>query len=379
MTSYNLSTFTPPGTYGFNSVFMVDNYAIAGSSTDSGLWYSSDYGQTWMQSTPILTINFNSVFMVGTTAIASSSTGGLWYSINSGVNWTQSTNTSGGLISGSFNSVCMSNAYAIAGSSGQGLWYSSTSGQSWTQSTYGSSNSFVSVFILNSYAIAGSSGVGLWSSIDYGVTWTTPIQNNNYSALYMVGNNAIASGSFSLGSLGLLYSANNGINWNVSFNRGYFSSTCMSNIQNADGTYNAIAGAVGAADGILYSVNSGQSLTKSANTTGFFNSVYMVGANAIAASSSGTGLWYSVNSGKNWTQSTTTSGTFESVFINSSLRSIVAANQGIYYSSPSSLVCFKEDAKILTNNGYKLIQDLIKGDLVKTVNHGYKAINMMGK
>jgi hypothetical protein len=44
-----------------------------------------------------------------------------------------------------------------------------------------------------------------------------------------------------------------------------------------------------------------------------------------------------------------------------------------------NVVCFKEDTKILTNKGYKLIQDLRKGDLVKTLKHGYKAIDMIGK
>jgi hypothetical protein len=44
-----------------------------------------------------------------------------------------------------------------------------------------------------------------------------------------------------------------------------------------------------------------------------------------------------------------------------------------------SYPCFKEDSKILTNNGYKPIQDLQKGDLVQTLLHGFKAIVMIGK
>uniref|UniRef100_A0A6C0BUZ9 Hedgehog/Intein (Hint) domain-containing protein n=1 Tax=viral metagenome TaxID=1070528 RepID=A0A6C0BUZ9_9ZZZZ len=43
------------------------------------------------------------------------------------------------------------------------------------------------------------------------------------------------------------------------------------------------------------------------------------------------------------------------------------------------IVCFKEDSKILTNKGYIPIQDLRKGDLIQTVNDGFKAINMIGK
>ena len=41
--------------------------------------------------------------------------------------------------------------------------------------------------------------------------------------------------------------------------------------------------------------------------------------------------------------------------------------------------CFKEDTKILTDKGYIPIQDLQKGDLVKTLLHDYKPIDMIGK
>jgi DNA-binding beta-propeller fold protein YncE len=43
------------------------------------------------------------------------------------------------------------------------------------------------------------------------------------------------------------------------------------------------------------------------------------------------------------------------------------------------LVCFKENSKILTDEGYVPIQDLRKGDLVKTLLHDYKPIVMIGK
>jgi len=43
-----------------------------------------------------------------------------------------------------------------------------------------------------------------------------------------------------------------------------------------------------------------------------------------------------------------------------------------------AIPCFKEDTHILTIDGYRLIQDLRKGDLVKTLNHGYVGINTIG-
>ena len=43
-----------------------------------------------------------------------------------------------------------------------------------------------------------------------------------------------------------------------------------------------------------------------------------------------------------------------------------------------SFPCFKEGTKILTNRGYKLIENLRKGDLIKTELNGYIPINMIG-
>jgi len=44
----------------------------------------------------------------------------------------------------------------------------------------------------------------------------------------------------------------------------------------------------------------------------------------------------------------------------------------------NNIICFKEGSKILTDTGYKLVQDLINGDLVKTVSSGFKKIQHIG-
>jgi hypothetical protein len=48
----------------------------------------------------------------------------------------------------------------------------------------------------------------------------------------------------------------------------------------------------------------------------------------------------------------------------------------LYY--PSQVACFNKDTQILTDKGYVLIQNLKKGDLVKTLKNGFKPINMIG-
>jgi len=47
-----------------------------------------------------------------------------------------------------------------------------------------------------------------------------------------------------------------------------------------------------------------------------------------------------------------------------------------FYTSPP---CFKEGTKILTDKGYKLVEELRKGDLVKTVENGFLPIFAIGK
>jgi len=44
-----------------------------------------------------------------------------------------------------------------------------------------------------------------------------------------------------------------------------------------------------------------------------------------------------------------------------------------------NISCFKEGSKILTDKGYKSIEDLRKGDMVKTLKHDFKPIEMIGK
>ena len=46
---------------------------------------------------------------------------------------------------------------------------------------------------------------------------------------------------------------------------------------------------------------------------------------------------------------------------------------------PTQITCFLENSNILTVNGYRPIQELRNGDLVKTLNHGFLPISMIGR
>ena len=396
MATYNSSSATGF----FASVNIYGENAIAGSNNTSnaGLLYSTDGGKTW-ESSDVTEGEFITLSMDGLNAVAGSGSNGIKYSGDGGKTWTSAINTTDPVnpvaMTGRWNAVYIVGLNALAGSgSEKGAFFSIDGGASWKQSldTTDSLNPIPllgyvnAVYIDGINALAGSgSDKGSFYSTDRGATWKQSrfgglLATGYINGVSIVGNNAVgASGS----NLGVLYSIDKGINWIQANNKtdpinpvpmtGYFDFIYMV------GT-NAISGPTG----MWNSIDSGASWSQSVNITGggllidTIKTVYMVGTNAIAGSGSGTGLWHSLNGGVSWRQSNITTGSFNSVFTNSSLRS-VAAGPGIYYSTPSSFVCFKEDTKILTNNGYIAVQDLRKGDLVKTLNHGYKAISMIGK
>jgi hypothetical protein len=55
------------------------------------------------------------------------------------------------------------------------------------------------------------------------------------------------------------------------------------------------------------------------------------------------------------------------------------ANYVIFNANALSYPCFKSDSLILTISGYKRVQNLKKGDLVKTAKNGFLKIDMIGK
>ena len=64
------------------------------------------------------------------------------------------------------------------------------------------------------------------------------------------------------------------------------------------------------------------------------------------------------------------------------LINIVVTNADGSYTATSAftnnIICFKEGSKILTDKGYKLVQELRNGDLIKTVSSGFKKIEHIG-
>ena len=327
-----LDTNSNPITNYIYGVFMVGNNAIAASS--NALWYSSNSGVTW-QVTLSGIINYGPVFMNGTNAIAVGNT--TLYSNDSGLTWNQSLDINNNPFTLRFFSIYMVVNKAIGSTDNtDGIWYSNDYGEHWYQSS-NTTDMFNCLFMASDgiHAIAGSNNeTGVWYSNDSGQNWTRstmPVAPDFYGAVFMVNNNAIA---ISRSGGNPFYSNDFGVTWNTS------------------------------------TIISGQ--------VGSFPVIYMVGNNAIVGSDSG--LVFSKDSGVTWKlASPISSGLFFNVFMVGT--NVIAGgnpvtNQGLWYSS--NYVCFKIDTKILTDKGYIPIQNLKKGDLVKTCLHEYVPIHAIG-
>jgi photosystem II stability/assembly factor-like uncharacterized protein len=77
----------------FREVSLSGSNGIGGSTAD-GLYYTTNFGETWLQSN-IITGYYSRVSLSGSKGIAANISGGLYYTEDSGINWTISNISSG--------------------------------------------------------------------------------------------------------------------------------------------------------------------------------------------------------------------------------------------------------------------------------------------
>lgn len=340
-----------------SSTLYINDSSFSGNNlifgTKTGLWYSSNSGLTIGPSN-ITTGNFVKVSMSGVYGVACNSSGtGLYYTTNSGQTWAQSTN----ITTGNYSSVFIVGLNAIASSTTvAGLLYSSNGGETWSMSNF-STNNYSSLYMDGTNAIAyfilGGSFAGLVYSQNSGQTWALSNKtDNNFPTTFLVGSNGLAGSS---SSTGIFYTSNGGQTWTQS----NINSVSIGSISMSKTSPNAIAGSL-SNTGLYYSSDYGHTWTQSNITTGDYISVFILGTNGLAGSS--TGLLYSADSGQTWTSTNVTK----------SINTIQMASQYNWVGGPASSfytsnICFHSSSMVvLSDYSYKMIKDVKRGDMLLT-------------
>jgi len=241
-------------------------YQVATLST-GGIYYSSNYGQTW-------TLWTSSIVFFGIAMSASGQYGvacayatpfNIYISSNYGQTWT----TTSRALAGASGRVAISASgqyiTAVCQATSQ-IQRSINYGATWT--SVGSSYVWMSVAMSASgqYQLAGSNNAGAtcYYSSDYGANWATSTGAPSSTQLWTL--TMSASGQYAclaVYTAGLYYSSNYGQNWTAS--SGPTNTTVVS--MSASGQY-AIAGTAGISSRYLYySINNGQTWTISSYFT----------------------------------------------------------------------------------------------------------------
>jgi hypothetical protein len=194
---------------------------------------------------------------------------------------------------------------------------------------------------------------------------------NWYNGQWIIGQ------TYSSGSNCLLYSSD-GVTWNLAANHSI----------GTDG--NATARAIAYALPPPTFVGGAPTITSITNTSSSFSVNFTPGANGNPAPST---YYYSLNGGTTYTNanSTTSPILISGVPAGINYRIALIANNSAGNTVPSNISigfipypCFLEGTKILKMNQetddeeYVAVETLRRGDLIKTVSHGYKAIELIG-
>ena len=181
-----------------------------------GIWYSSSYGKSWLQSATAGTIALMwssvAVSANGTFVSATVNGGGIWYSSNSGQTWTSAATT----LAWSSIAVSASGQYQVACVNGASIWYSSTYGQTWTTANTSSlAWSAITISASGQYACATVNGVSIWYSSNYGLSWiSSGVASSAWSAITMSASGQNVSATVNGGSI--WYSTTYGQTWTSS-------------------------------------------------------------------------------------------------------------------------------------------------------------------
>jgi len=179
------------------------------ATSDSGVYRSTDNGNTWSAAKTGLPRDILTINSTGT-MLFDGRDAGVYRSTNHGVTWAPP-NT--GLTNPSVYALLVTGTTLLAGTAGNGVFRSADNGASWTASNAGMATAIIQAFAgSGSNIFAGTRAGGVYRSTDNGSTWTqvnTGLTSLNVLALYFTGSDLY------MGSAGggIFRSSNNGALW----------------------------------------------------------------------------------------------------------------------------------------------------------------------
>lgn len=290
----NTFLITSNGTAGTNGTTPQYQLDVTGSARAAVLQFQDDsvsitkqapldystFGQLWTQSiTPYAMWSSIGISANGQIQIAVVNGGGIWYSSSYGKSWLQSATAGTTALMWSSVAVSANGTFVSATVNGGGIWYSSNSGQTWTSAATALAWSSIAVSASGQNQVACVNGASIWYSLNYGQTWTTA----NTSSLAWSSVAVSASGQYACATVNggsIWYSSNYGLSWTSSgvASSAWSAITMSASGQNVSATVNG--------GSIWYSTTYGQSWTSSGVASSAWNRICMVssGQYQLAAS-----------------------------------------------------------------------------------------------
>ena len=313
----------------------------------------------------------------GTKLIAGIQGGKLYASTDSGVTWAILPNS----ITSQYTGITSSaNGITLVACSTSNIYNSTDSGATWNTRQSGDWTGITSSSDGTKLA-ACINGGQIYTSTDSGATWSN--SNNSLSLSWNCITSSADGTKLAAGiNNGFIYtSTDSGATWSNSNNSTSQSWTGITSSSN--GT--KLAACINQST-IYTSTDSGATWSNSNNsiTQRWIDITSSSDGSKLAAVGFLNGSIYtSTDSGTTWTISSAPSTQdWYCIASNSNGNQLAAGIRlgSIYIgSTPPPYPCFKEGSLILTYAGYKPIQDLRTGDLVKTILNNFVPINMIGK
>lgn len=266
----------------------TDESALFAATDRSGIYKSTDNGDSWTRVFNSTIERTNDIEMIGTTIFAATDFGVL-VSTDLGANWSYRNN---GMLNTYVHSIDAIGSNLIIGTEGAGVYISTDNGLNWSVQSTGMNRAEVNMFAKSGTDIfAGTNGAGLFKTTDEGETWTSAnagLTDPTPSAFLATGSNLLLGATD-----GVYASSSTGTpSWSIT---GLSSFDVTSLIMKGSNVFAGTTTGVFASNDVVNGYDTW-------NGTGLGNSVKCLAANSTNLfAGTASGVFTSIDDGANWT------------------------------------------------------------------------------